>query len=100
MCVTLRCDRSSQPNSFTYFLDSVPLSCVTEHTYLGVLLTSSMSLSPHVDNIAAKASKMLNFIRQNLSKCTKDAKYTAYLSLVHPILEYSSPVSMESLLTY
>ena len=90
--MTLRCDRSSQPNSFTYFLDSVPLNCVTEHTYLGVLLTSSMSFSPHINNIVAKASKMLNFIRRNLSKCTKDVKSTAYLSLVHPILEYSSPV--------
>ena len=91
-CVTLRCDRSSQPSSFTYFLDSVPLSCVTKHTYLGVLLTSSMSFSPHINNIVAKASKMLNFIRRNLSKCTKDVKSTAYLSLVRPILEYSSPV--------
>ena len=62
-CVTLRCDRSSQPSSFTYFLDSIPLSCVTEHTYLGVLLTSSMSFSPYINNIVAKASKMLNFIR-------------------------------------
>ena len=51
-----------------------------------------MSFSPHINNIVAKASKMLNFIRRNLSKCTKDVKSTAYLSLVHPILEYSSPV--------
>ena len=35
---------------------------------------------------------MLNFIRRNLSKCTKDVKSTAYLSLVLPILECSSPV--------
>ena len=51
-----------------------------------------MPFSPHTNNIVAKASKMLNFIQQNLSKCTKDVKSTAYLSLVHPILEYSSPV--------
>ena len=88
--VTLRCDRSSQPSSFIYFLDSVHLNCVTEHSYLGVLLASSMSFSPHINNMVAKASKMLNFIRQNLS--TKDVKSTAYLSLIHPILEYSSPV--------
>ena len=74
------------------FLDSVPLNCVTKHSYLGVLLTSSMSFSPHINNIVAKASKMLNFIRQNLSKCSKDVKSTAYLSLVHTILEYSSPL--------
>ena len=61
-CVTLRCNRLLQPSSFTYFLDSEPLNCVTEHSYLGVLLTSSMSFSPHINNIVAKASiaKMLN----------------------------------------
>ena len=91
-CVTLRCDRSSQPSSFSYVLDSIPLNCVTEHSYLGILLTSSMSFSPHINNIVAKASKMLYFIRRNLSKCTKDVKSTVYLSLVRPILEYSSPV--------
>ena len=91
-CVTLKCDRSSQPSSFTYLQDSVSLSCVTKHTYLGVLLTSSMSFSPHIDNIVAKASKMLNFIQRNHPKCTKDVKSTAYLSLIHPVLEYSSPV--------
>ena len=95
-CVTLRCNRLLQPSSFTYFLDREPLNCVTEHFHLGVLLTSSMLFSPHitniVTNIVAKASKMLNFIWQNLSKCSKEVKSTAYLSLVHPILEHSSPV--------
>ena len=62
------------------------------HSYLGVLFTSSMPFSSHINNIIAKASKMLNFIQQNLSKCTKDMKSTAYHSLVRPILEYSSLV--------
>ena len=65
---------------------------VNDHSYLGVLLSSSMSFSPHINNIVVKASKMLNFIRRNLSKCSKEVKSTAYLSLVHPILEYSSSV--------
>ena len=52
-----------------------------------------MLFSPHINNIVDKASKMLNFMWQNLfSKCSKEVKSTAYLSLVHPILEYSSPV--------
>ena len=88
-CGTLRCDRLSQPRSFTW---QCTHNCVTEHPYLGVLLTSSMSFSPHINNIVAKASTMLNFIWQNLSKCTKDVKSTTYLNLVRPILEYSSPV--------
>ena len=51
-----------------------------------------MSFSPHTNNIVFKASKMLNFIRRNLSKCSKKVKSTAYLSLVCPILEYLSSV--------
>ena len=35
---------------------------------------------------------MLNFIRRNFSKCSKEVKFTAYLSLVRPILQYSSSV--------
>ena len=51
-----------------------------------------MLFSPHINNIVAKTFKMLKFIQRNLSKCTKDVKSTAYLSLVRPILQYSSPV--------
>ena len=74
------------------FLNGESLNCVTDHFYLGVLLSSSMSFSPHVNNIVVKASRMLNFIRRNLSKCSEEMKSTAYLSLVCPTLEYSSSV--------
>ena len=46
-CMTLRCNRYYSQTNFTYFLDSEPLNCVTEHSYLTVLLTSSMSFLPH-----------------------------------------------------
>ena len=90
-CVTLqlKCNRSLQPSSFIIFLDSEPLNCVTKHSYQDVLLTSSMSFSPHINSILAKASKILQW---NLSKCSEEVKSTAYLGLVYPILEYSSPV--------
>ena len=91
-CVTLKCHRSLHPRSFIYHLDSQPLACVTEHTYLGILLTSTMSFSSHITNMTSKASRMLNLLQQNLSKCSKEIKTIAYLSLVHPILEYSSAV--------
>ena len=42
--------------------------------------------------MTSKASQMLNLLRRNLSKCCKEIKSLAYLSLVHPILEYSSAV--------
>ena len=51
-----------------------------------------MSFSPHIQKIAAKATRVLNFIKCNLYNCSKEIKSKAYLTLVRPILEYASPV--------
>ena len=46
--------------------------------------------SHHIDIVYNKASKALNFIRRDLSKCSTEVKSTAYLSLVSPIVEYAA----------
>ena len=51
-----------------------------------------MQWSHHIDNVCNKASKALNFIRRNLSKCSTEVKSTAYLTLVRPIMEYAACV--------
>ena len=90
-CVALRCCRMLSPSLFTYVLNDQPISCVDQHPYLGVILTSNMSFSPHIQKIAAKATRVLNFIKRNLYNCSKEIKSKAYLTLVRPILEYASP---------
>ena len=88
-CVTLRCYRMSSPSLFTYVLNDQPISCVEQHPYLGITLT----FSPHIRKITAKATRVLNFIKRNLYNCSKEIiKSKAYLTLVRPILEYASPV--------
>ena len=91
-CVTLRCYRVLSPSLFTYVLNDQPISCVDQHPYLGVTLTSNMSFSSHIQKITAKATRVLNFIKRNLYNCSKEIKSKAYLTLVRPILEYASPV--------
>ena len=73
-------------------MSSLYLALIDQHSYLGVTLTSNMSFSPHIQKISAKATRMLNFLRRNLYNCSKEIKSRAYLTLVHPILEYASPV--------
>ena len=82
----------SSPSLFTYVFSDQPISCVDQHPYLGVILTSNMSFSPHIQKITAKATRVLNFIKRNLYNCSKEIKPKAYLTLVRPILEYASPV--------
>ena len=62
-CVTLRCNRSSQSFFYLFSGQCIPQLCKRTFLPIGVLLTSSMSFSPHINNIVAKASKMLIFIR-------------------------------------
>ena len=88
-CVALRCCRMLSPSLFTYVLNDQPISCIDQYRYLGVILTSNMSFSPHIQKIAAKATRVLNFIKCNLYNCSKSK---AYLTLVRPILEYASSV--------
>ena len=51
-----------------------------------------MSFIPHINNITCKATKVLNFIKRNLYKCSQYPKSNAYLSHVRPSLEYASSV--------
>ena len=76
-CVVLRCHRILSPSLFTYTLNEQSISCIDQHSYLGVTLTSNMSFSPHIQKISAKATRMLNFIRRNLYNCSKEIKSRA-----------------------
>ena len=88
-CVVLRCICSSSPALFDYVTDGKVISSTDQHTYLGITLDRTMQWSHHIDIVCNKASKALNFILRNLSKCSTEVKSTAYLTLVRPIKEYA-----------
>ena len=49
-----------------------------------------MSFISHINNITSKATRTLNFVKQNLCNCSQQTKSRAYTSLVRPTLEYAS----------
>ena len=59
-------------------------------SYLGLIVNETMQWSSHINNLAVKASKVLNFIKRNLSNFSSKTKASVYLSLVRPIMEYAS----------
>jgi hypothetical protein len=65
---------------------------VPEYPYLGLTLTSNMSWQSHIDNISAKANRMLGLIRRNLRGCSRFLRQKAYTTLVRPHLEYCSSI--------
>ena len=63
-----------------------------EHTYLGVMLDDYLSWSTYITNVANKATRVLNFVKHHLSKCSSNVKASAYLLMVRPLMEYACVV--------
>ena len=91
-CTVIRGTRSLTPFTHDYILNNCTLNVSDQRTYLGVIVHKSLSWSPHILDIITKASRTLNFIKRNLSKCSSQVKESAYLTVVRPQLEYASDV--------
>ena len=63
------------------------------HKYLGLLLTSNLSWSEHIDNICAKARRMVGLLyRRFYRDVDSDSLLRLYLAFVRPHTEYASQV--------
>ena len=73
-----------------YYLHGQVLEAVTSARYLGVYISSGLSWNSHTDRITGNANSTLGFLKRNI-KLPK-VRETAYNTLVHPKLEYASPI--------
>ena len=70
-------------------LDGQSLERVTSFKYLGILLTSDLKWSCHIESICSKARKILGLIyRRFCEHAEPSALLQLYMSLVRPHLEY------------
>ena len=77
---------------FEYCLNHTNLEWVDSFRYLGVLMDTKLKWNTHHQNIAAKATRILNLLKRSMSGCSQHAKATTYQALVCPYLEYCAPV--------
>jgi len=89
-CCILSIHHKSTPPALNYILGNTLLNVVKTHSYLGATVSSDLRWHEHVNNVSAKATKTLNFIRRNVYWCPPDTKATSYVSLVPPHLEYAA----------
>ena len=94
-CKSMTISRKRKPVTLNYSLtlNNSNLEQVESYKYLGLLLTSDLSWSPHISSICLKARKILNLLyRRFYSNVSQDVLKQLYLSLVRPHLEYSCHV--------
>ena len=90
-CNILQVSRGD-PSSHFYQLCGEVLQKVSDAKYLGILISSDLSWDKHMSDVAKRANYTLGLIRRNLRHCPRDAKTTAYFSLVRSTTDYCSAI--------
>ena len=62
---------------------------MSQHKHLGVLLSSNLGWSDHIDNIVKKAYKKLGLLKKLKFTVSRDILAQMYISFVRPQLEYA-----------
>ena len=93
-CKSMLVTRKREPNQPPPFqLCGIPLESVQTLKYLGVILSSDLSWSSHVDTICSKARKLTGLLYRRFStNLDCERLLELYKMLVRPHLEYAAPV--------
>ena len=77
---------------FEYCLNLTNLEWVELFRYLGVLMDTKLKWNNHRQNIATKATRILNLLKRSMSGCSQHVKATTNQALVCLHLEYCALV--------
>ena len=92
-CQVIRiCTNKRFRRETTYTLHGHILEAVESAKYLGVTIGEDLPWKTHIDNITAKASRTVRFLRRNLYNSTKEVREATYCSIVRPTFDYPSSV--------
>jgi len=91
-CQVLRVSRSRSKLQHPYSLLGTELEATDTINYLGITLSSDMRWSKHIDNVRAKASSKLGFLRRNVRIASPRLKSQLYTTVVRSSMEYASSV--------
>ncbi len=78
-----------KPMKIQYTLIGHLLETVSQAACLGVELDDKLTWTPHINQVTAKSTRPLKFVRRNVRMASQSVKETAYKSLVRPALDYA-----------
>ena len=87
-CVYLRFFPHLTSCEHSYTLNNRPIQSSNSHRDLGVILTSDLSFSSHIQKITSKAYKALGLARRTFHCLATTARLRLYISLIRSQLSY------------
>ena len=72
----------------TQFIGGIPINQVESFKYLGVIISSDLSWSTHINSTCTKGRKQLGFLYRNFYQANHDSIAYLYKATVLPILDY------------
>jgi hypothetical protein len=93
-CKSLLISRKKQPIEAPVInVKGQPLERVTTYNYLGILITSDLTWSSHIQAITTKARKQMGMLYRRFYNNSQPSTLKAlYVALIRPHLEYGVPV--------
>ena len=88
----LQIHRKSNPLSFNYNINSVPVHSVSNYKYLGLTFTNDLNWNLHISNICNSALTKLFYLRRQLKHSTKNIRLLCYKTYILPILQYGCEI--------
>jgi hypothetical protein len=71
------------------FYEGKKIAMVSQHTHLGITLSSTLSWKAHILKVYEKACQRLNMLKGLKYKLNRETLDTLYKSLVRPVMEYA-----------
>ena len=93
-CKSLLISRKKQPiEAPAITVEGQPLERVTAYKYFGILITSDLSWSAHIQAITTKARRQTGMPYRQFYKYSQPSTLKAlYVVLIRPLLKYGVPV--------
>ena len=93
-CKFMLLSRKKSSTHVTLSVSGLQLEQVSSYTYLGFLVTSNLSWSPHIQHLCTRARRQLGIIYRQFYKANANTATlkVLYISRVHSVLEYGACV--------
>ena len=91
-CKVFHVSRKRSPILFDHYLENSIVPKVSVHKHLGIWLEETLSWDNYINNICAKASRVLGLIKRTFTTENWQGIEIAFKVLVLPVLEYGCPV--------